>query len=425
MNIKAAINLDDVRAMAKRKLPRIAFDFIDGGSDDEHCLRRNREAFQQYRLLPRYLVDVTKRDQSTTLLGQRYASPFGISPTGLAGLFRPDADRLLAQAAAAANIPFLLSSAANGQLEDIARVAPEHVWFQMYCTSDETINADLVRRARAANVRVLVVSVDVPVNSNRERNRRNGFSRPFRMTPGVVLEAMAHPAWVIRYLRTGGIPMMRNWQPYAKEGASASEVADMYGTLTPAPMVNWGHMQRIREAWPGPMVLKGLLHPDDARQARALGVDALVVSNHGGRQLDMSPSPLEMLPAIRAAVGDDMELILDSGVRRGSDIVIARCLGAKFAVFGRPTLFGAAVAGQEGIAHTLQIVRKEIDMVMAQIGCASFDSLHAGYLWQPSQSTLPQTLPSAAAAGTAAPRAPIPTTPETTCEPSLTSHAVR
>lgn len=429
MNIKSAINLDDVRAMARRKLPRIAFDFIDGGSDDEHCLRRNREAFQQYRLLPRYLVDVTRRDQSTTLLGQRYASPFGISPTGLAGLFRPDADRLLAQAAAAADIPFLLSSAANGQLEDVARAAPEHVWFQMYCTSDENINADLVRRARAANVRVLVVSVDVPVNSNRERNRRNGFSRPFRMTPGVVLEALAHPAWVLRYLRTGGIPMMRNWQPYAKEGASASEVADMYGTLTPAPMVNWGHMQRIREAWPGPMVIKGILHPDDARQARALGVDALVVSNHGGRQLDMSPSPLEMLPAIRAAVGDDMELMLDSGVRRGSDIVIARCLGARFCVFGRPTLFGAAVAGQEGIAHTLQIVRKEIDMVMAQIGCASFDSLHAGYLWQPGQgvpaapgtTTAPQS--AASATGATPARAPLPTTQETPCEPS-TSHAV-
>jgi L-lactate dehydrogenase (cytochrome)/(S)-mandelate dehydrogenase len=251
----------------------------------------------------------------------------------------------------------------------------------MYCTSDEAINADLVRRAREAGVRVLVVSVDVPVNSNRERNRRNGFSRPCRMTPGVVLEALAHPAWVLRYLRTGGIPMMRNWQPYAKEGASAAEVADMYGTLTPAPMVQWQHLQRIREAWPGPLVVKGLMHPEDARQAVRLGVDALVISNHGGRQLDAAPSPLEVLPAIRAAVGHDVELLLDSGVRRGSDVVIARCLGAKFCLFGRPTLFGAAAAGAEGIARTLQIVRNEIDMVMAQIGCASFDTLHAGYLW--------------------------------------------
>lgn len=381
MNIQTALNLDDIRELARRKLPRIAFDFIDGGVDDEHCLRRNREAFQRYRLLPRYLVDVSRRDQSTVLLGRRYASPFGISPTGLAGLFRPDADRMLARAAAAANIPFLLSSASNGSLEEVVPAAPEHVWFQMYCTSNETINADLVRRARLAGVRVLVVSVDVPVNSNRERNRRNGFSRPFRMTPGVVLEALAHPAWVLRYLRTGGIPMMRNWQPYAPPGASASEVADMYGTLTPAPMVQWSHLQRIREAWSGPLVVKGLLHPDDARQAARIGVDGLVVSNHGGRQLDAAPSPLEMLPAIRAAVGDDVELLLDSGVRRGSDMVIARCLGAKFSLFGRPTLFGAAAAGEVGIARTLQIVRNEIDMVMAQIGCRAFDDLHAGYLW--------------------------------------------
>lgn len=381
MNIQSALNLDDIRELARRKLPRIAFDFIDGGADDEHCLRRNREAFQQYRLLPRYLVDVSKRDQSTVLLGRRYASPFGISPTGLAGLFRPDADRLLADAAAKANVPFLLSSASNGKLEDVIKVAPDHVWFQMYCTSDERINADLVRRARHAGVRVLVVSVDVPVNSNRERNKRNGFSRPFRLTPGVVLDAMAHPAWVLRYVRTGGIPMMRNWEPYAQPGASAAEVADMYSTLTPAPMVQWQHLQRIREAWAGPLVVKGLMHPDDARQAARMGVDALVVSNHGGRQLDAAPSPLEVLPAIRAAVGNDVELILDSGVRRGSDVVIARCLGARFCLFGRPTLFGVAAAGAAGIARTFQIVRSEIDMVMAQIGCGSFDQLNAGYLW--------------------------------------------
>jgi len=381
MNIRTAYNLDDIRELARRKLPRIAFDFIDGGSDDELCLRRNREAFQRYRLMPRYLVDVSKRDQSTTLLGRRYASPFGISPTGLAGLFRPDADRMLARAAAAADIPFLLSSAANCSLESVVKEAPDNVWFQMYCTTDEKINDDLVRRAAKAGVKVLTVSVDVPVNSNRERNKRNGFTRPLRMTPDVMLDAMAHPAWVLRYLRAGGIPMRQNWQPYAPPGASAPQVADMYGTLTPAPMVQWGHLQRIREAWSGPLVVKGLMHPEDARKAVSIGVDGLVISNHGGRQLDTAPSPLEVLPAIRAAVGDDVELILDSGVRRGSDIVIARCLGAKFAIFGRPTLFGAAAAGEAGIARVIQLVRSEIDMVLAQIGCRSFDALNREYLW--------------------------------------------
>ncbi len=381
MKLQDAINLDDLRVLARRKLPRIAFDFIDGGADDELCLKRNRAAFERYRLVPRYLRDVSRRDQSVVVFGRTYASPVGISPTGLAGLFRPDADLMLAAAAREANVPFLLSSAANAALEDAVAVAPEHVWFQMYCTTDETINADLVRRAVAAKVQVLVISVDVPVNSNRERNRRNGFSRPFRMTPGVVLEALGHPAWVLRYLRTGGIPMMRNWKPYAPDGANAGQVADLYGTLTPAPMVNWDTLRRIRAAWPGALVVKGLLHPDDAREAQRLGVDGLVVSNHGGRQLDAAPSPLEMLPAIRDAVGDKLELILDSGVRRGSDVVIARCLGARAVTFGRPTLYGVAAAGQAGATHALNIIRKEVDMVLGQIGCREFQALDDSYLW--------------------------------------------
>jgi (S)-mandelate dehydrogenase len=382
MNIQSAVNLEDMRLLARRYLPRIAFDFIDGGADDELCLKRNRDAFERYRLLPRYLRDVSQRDQSITLFGRTYASPIGISPTGLAGLWRPDADLMQAAAAREANVPFLLSSAANASLEDGMRVAPDHVWFQMYCTSDERINADLVQRAVKAQVGVLVISVDVPVNSNRERNRRNGFSRPLRMTPGVVLNAMGHPAWLLRYLRTGGIPMMRNWMNYATDGASAAQVADMYGTLTPAPMVSWEHLRRIRDAWRGPLVIKGLLHPDDAREAARMGVNGLVVSNHGGRQLDAAPSPLEMLPAICEAVGNQVELILDSGVRRGSDVVIARCLGAKTILFGRPSLYAVAASGQPGVARVLQIMRNEIDMVMAQIGCRSFEELNASYLWR-------------------------------------------
>lgn len=382
MSIQSAVNLEDLRRQAQRKLPRIAFDFIDGGADSEACLQRNRDAFARYRLIPRYLRDVSKRDQSVELFGHRYSSPIGISPTGLSGLFRPEADRMLAAAAREANVPFLLSSASNDSLEDVASVAPDNVWFQMYCTTNEAINTDLVQRAIKARVRVLVVSVDVPVNSNRERNKRNGFSRPLKMTPGVILEAMGHPTWVLRYLRAGGIPMMRNWLPYAPAGAKASVVADMYGTLTPAPMVSWAHIRKIREAWRGPLVIKGLLHPEDARQAVHLGAQGLVVSNHGGRQLDAAPSPLEMLPFIREAVGAHAELMLDSGVRRGSDLVIASCLGARSAIFGRPTLFGVAAGGQAGAARALAIIRSEVDMVLAQIGCTSFERLHEGYLWR-------------------------------------------
>lgn len=383
MKVQSAINLDDLRHLARRKLPRIAFDFIDGGVDDERCMARNREAFSQHRLVPRYLRDVSQLDQSVNLFGHRYASPIGISPTGLAGLWHPDADLLQAAAARQANVPFLLSSSSNASLEALIAIAPDNVWFQMYCTSDEAINADLVRRAIRAKVRVLVVTIDVPVNANRERNRRNGFARPFRMTPSVVFEALGHPAWVLRYLRTGGIPMMQNWQPYAPAGANAEQVADMFGTLTPAPMVTWDHFKRIRQAWSGPLLIKGLLHPEDAQHAIQLGAEGIVVSNHGGRQLDAAPSPIEVLPRIRQAVGPDPILIVDSGVRRGTDVVIARCLGANSAIFGRPPLYGVAAGGQAGVERALHIVRNEINMVLTQLGCARYEALEGSYLLEP------------------------------------------
>lgn len=402
MKIQSAINLDDLRRLARRKLPRIAFDFIEGGVDDERCLARNRAAFARHRLVPRYLRDVGRVDPSVRLFGHRYDSPVGISPTGLAGLWRPGADLMQAAAARQANVPFLLSSSSNASLEEAVAIAPDNIWFQMYCTRDDRINADMVRRAIAARVRVLVVTVDVPVNANRERNRRNGFSRPFRMTPGVVIEALGHPAWVLRYLRTGGVPMMRNWQPYAPAGAEAGQVADMFGTLTPAPGVGWQHVRRIREAWDGPLMIKGLLHPDDARGAVELGVNGIVVSNHGGRQLDAAPSPIDMLPAVREAVGPDTVLILDSGVRRGSDAVVARCLGADSVIFGRPSLYGVAVAGQAGAERALQIVRNEINMVLAQLGCGQYEALQSDYLQSPRPSLLPCVAPARHAPGDSA-----------------------
>lgn len=380
MNIDTAVNLDDLRQLAKRKLPKIAFDFIDGGTDDERGLARNREAFQRYKLIPRYLVDVSHRNQSVKLLGRTYASPFGISPTGMGGLFRANADLMLAEAAAAANIPYLMSSASNGSIEAAMEVAPHNTWFQLYCTQDERINEDMVRRARDLGVETLVITVDVPVAANRERDRRNGFSRPLKLSARTVLDGLGHPAWLVRYLMNGGIPVLGNWAPYAPKGASAGQVADLYGSLTPTPTVTWKTVERMRAAWQGNLALKGILHPDDALQAVNLGVNAIIVSNHGGRQLDAAPAPLEMLPVIRAAVGDRLELILDSGVRRGSDIIIGMCLGARFTIFGRPTLYGAAAAGRKGIQKAIDIVRKEIDKVMAQIGCTELASLQPGYL---------------------------------------------
>ena len=371
MSIDGALNFADLQRLAKRKLPRIIFDFVEGGVDDERCLARNRAAFDEYTLVPRCLVDVSKRSQAVELFGQRFDSPFGISPMGLAGLVHPGADLKLARAAAAANVPYLMSNASNASIEAAAKLAPDNAWFQVYATADERINGDMVRRARDLALRTLVVTVDVPVNSNRERNRRNGFSRPPKMTSSVIFEALLHPAWVLNFIRTGGIPMMENWAPYAPAGARTETVADLYGTLTPAPSMTWNKLDAIRSLWPGNLVIKGILDCADAVRAVDAGANGIIVSNHGGRQLDAAPSPIEVLPALKAAVGDRAELILDSGVRRGSDILIAIALGARMVLFGRPWLYGAAAGGERGIARAMDIMRREVDLVMGQSGCIS------------------------------------------------------
>jgi L-lactate dehydrogenase (cytochrome)/(S)-mandelate dehydrogenase len=378
--IDSAINIDDLKRMAKRRLPKIMFDFIEGGVEDEVGLRTNSDAFRKIKLVPRYYVDTTKRNQHATLFGRTYASPFGIAPTGMAGAFRKDAELYLAQAAKDADVPYLMSGASNASMEQGAKLAGKNMWYQIYGARDRKVAADLVKRAIDCGLTTLAVTCDVPVSSNRERNRRNGFVRPLRMTLPTILEAMLHPAWVINYYRTGGLPMLGNWQPYAADNATPDEVADLFAKQTPDPSQTWGDLEAIRRAWPGKLLLKGVMHPEDARIATGLGVDGLIVSNHGGRQLDMMPSPLDVLPMIRAAVGPDVPLLLDSGVRRGSDIVAALCLGANFVLTGRATLYGATAGGLDGVRKAVSILQREIDLVLGQIGAVSLDALGPQFL---------------------------------------------
>jgi L-lactate dehydrogenase (cytochrome)/(S)-mandelate dehydrogenase len=380
MTIDRAINFDDLRRAAKRRVPRVVFDFAEGGLEDEQGLARNETAFHHHRLVPRYLVDVAKRDQSTGLFGRRYASPFGIAPTGLAGLFRPGADLMLAEAAAAANIPYIMSGASNETIEAAARIAPDHTWYQLYAARDPKVTEDLIRRAREAGLSTLVLTVDVPIGSKRERNIRNGFIRPYKLKPTIVLEALRHPGWIANYLRHGGMPVFGNWAPYARPGAGANEVADFLSSQTPFPGQTWRDFETYRRLWPRTLVIKGIMHRDDAVRAAELGADGIMISNHGGRQLDRAPSPLEVLPAIKAAVGDKLTLMLDSGVRRGADVVIARCLGARFIFVGRATLYGTAAAGFAGARRAIDILRGEIDLVLAQMGCPVFDDLGPAWL---------------------------------------------
>jgi len=379
MKIDQAINIEDLRRMAKRRLPKVIFDFIEGGLEDEEGLARNEAVFRRYGILPRYLVDIAKRDPSTELFGRRYALPFGIAPTGLAGLFRPDGDLMLAGAAGAADIPYIMSGASNATIEEAASVAPEHTWYQLYGARDRNISEHLIKRSRDAGLTTLVLTVDVPVNSKRERNIRNGFVRPYKLKPSIMLEALLHPGWIIDYLRTGGTPIFGNWAPYANAGADANAVSEFLATQTPSTQT-WHDLEAYRRLWPGKLVVKGILHPDDARRAAELGVDGIMVSNHGGRQLDRAPSPLDMLPTIKAAVGERLTLMLDSGIRRGSDIVIAHCLGASFTFVGRATLYGAVAGGPAGIRRAIAILRTEIDLVMAQMGCPSWDQLGPQWL---------------------------------------------
>ena len=378
MQLDRAINLDDLRRMAKRRLPKIAYDFIEGGADDEEGLERATDAFRKWRIVPRFLVDVTNRQQKTTLFGREYDSPFGIAPTGIAGLFRPGADMMLAEAARDANIPFIMSGTGTGSIEELGRLAPEHGWYQIYLAKDWKISQGMVERARDAGLSTLVLTVDVPCGSNRERNVRNGFSRPLKMSLRTRLEALLHPGWMREYFRTG-TPMFHNWAPYGPIGGTADEVAD-FVVAQSYPALTWGEVEKLRRLWPRNLVLKGIMHPDDARRAADAGVDGIMVSNHGARQLDRSPAPLEVLPAIDEAVGDRMTLMLDGGVRRGSDALIAQCLGAKFVFMGRSTLYGVAAAGKPGAEKAIAIMRREIDLAMAQMGCPSIDRLGPDFL---------------------------------------------
>jgi len=373
MAMNGVVNIDDLRKLAKRRLPKIAYDFIEGGTDDEVGLVTNEQAFRKARIVPRYLVDVSTRDQSTTLFGRTYSSVIGIAPTGLASLFRRGADLMLAEAAREANVPFIMSGSSTASIEDLGKLAPDHGWYQLYSAKDQSVSEDMIKRAGDAGLRTLVFTVDVPEGSNRERNVRNGWGRPLKLTWKTKFEALRHPAWMMEWMKHG-TPFFDNWAKYAGPDATAEKVADLVAYQNRGPM-SWKHVERYRELWKGNFVLKGIMHPDDAIRAQALGVDGIMVSNHGARQLDIAPSPLEVLPAIRDAVGDKMTVMLDGGIRRGMDAVVALCLGAKFVFVGRPTLYGVAAGGTPGAAKALAIFRREIDITMAQMGAAKIADL--------------------------------------------------
>ena len=371
-----ACSIADLRRLAQRRLPRALFDFYDGGAEDEATLRANRAAFEAVALRPRVLVDVSQVDTRIRLLGAPSALPLAIAPTGAPGFGWPGADIAIAQAAAAAGIPYALSSSGTTSIEKLARAAPGRLWFQAYVLRDQAYFEQMIGRAEAAGYEALMITVDLPVGGKRERDFRNHFSIPFRFTPRNLLDFALHPRWAARIARHG-MPQMETLSGLAQAGhgpgkppsasASASAIASSVGRNYD-PGFDWQRLAAVRRLWPRRLIVKGVAHPDDAARLVGLGVDALVVSNHGGRQLDGGAATLQLLPAVVAAVQGRVPVWVDGGVRRGADVVKALALGAQAVLVGRATLYGAVAAGGPGAQRALAILRDEIERTMRLCG---------------------------------------------------------
>ena len=355
------ITVEDYRKLAARRLPRMVFDYLDGGAEGERGLARNLGAFANVRLRPRRLVDVSRRDLSIELFGRRQNLPLVIAPTGLNGALWPDRDVLLARAAAA-GIPFVLSTAATTTIEDVADRAGGDLWFQLYVVQRPLAEA-LTKRALAAGYKTLVLTVDVSVNGKRERDLRNGFAIPFRPSARSVLDAARRLAWLLRQVRHG-LPQLANFGDAGRKGDVNAQAALMKRQMDAS--FAWNDLDALRQSWPHVLVVKGICRVEDAKRCEALGVDAVVLSNHGGRQLDDTPAPLAL---IRGTAGQlSRPVLTDSGIRRGADVVKSVALGASAVMLGRATLYGLAARGGAGVAHVLDILRAEIDTTLALLG---------------------------------------------------------
>ncbi|WP_353173710.1 alpha-hydroxy acid oxidase [Paracandidimonas soli] len=365
--MKRIFSLNDFEQPARRKLPRQLFSYIYNGADEERTMKDNRKAFDRYAFVPRLLTGVSEREQKITLFGQEYASPFGISPVGLSAMWCYRGDVVLAEAAQENNIPAVMSGASLIPMETVAKAAP-NTWFQAYMPGDPARVEALITRIANAGFKTLVITADLPVQVNPENYLRNGFSTPLRPSLRLAWDGISHPRWLFgtffRTLARHGMPHFENWR--AERGAPILS-ATVERDFQARDHLDWSHLQRVRELWKGPLLLKGILSAGDAAIATGMGVDGLIVSNHGGRQVDSAISPMEVLPEIVRAAGG-ATIIMDSGIRRGSDVLKALALGARCVFLGRPFNYAATVGGKEGVNHAISILRTEIHRNMALLG---------------------------------------------------------
>jgi (S)-mandelate dehydrogenase len=364
--ILRAWNIEDLRRIAQKRLPRGIFDFFDGAAEDEITLGANRAAFERVRLAPKALTGVAQIDTSTTILGARSKLPIAIGPTGGVGFGWPYADVGIARAAAAAGIPYTLSTMATASIERIAREAGGRLWFQAYIFRQRDMTMGLIERAQRIGYEALMVTVDVPVGGKRERDFRNDFAIRFQFTPRNVLDFASRPLWVWSILRHG-MPVLENVVGLAPEAKTTAEIASSVGQFWDADF-DWDGLKAMRDRWPRKMLVKGILRADDAERLAAMGIDAVVVSNHGGRQLDGAVATLDALPPIVRAVKGRMSVLVDGGVRRGVDAVKAVALGAEAVMLGRATLYGGCAAGEAGATRAVEILRDELVRAMQLSG---------------------------------------------------------
>lgn len=369
------LSLADFETAAARHLPRPIFGYVSGACEDCHSLRGNRDVFSEYEFIPRVLVDVSARTQSVSLFDHQYSMPFGMAPMGISSMSAYRGDVVLAEAAQRANIPAIMSGSSLIRMEEVAEAAPQ-TWFQAYLPGKVEQIAPLIDRVAAAGFKTLVVTVDTAAAANRENNIRTGFSTPLRPSLRLAWEGISHPSWLfgtfIKTLMRHGMPHFEN--SFATRGAPIMS-ANVMRDFSTRGHLTWEHVKQIRAKWKGPMVLKGILHPSDAALARQYGMDGLIVSNHGGRQLDSATSPLRVLPQILEQFKDG-PVMLDSGVRRGGDVLKALALGAQCVFLGRPFNYAAAVGGPAGVDHAISLLQQEISRNMAMMGITSLEELN-------------------------------------------------
>ncbi len=368
-------SVQDLKLRAKKRLPKFAFDYIDGAIDEEHGKWRNRHAWHDILLTPRYLTDIQQIDTGCTLFGHRYSLPFGVSAVGLGNMMWPGAEKALATAAQRANLPYMLSTFSTTPLETIAKVAPDVCWFQLYVPKREAVLEDILQRVAQAGFNVLVVTLDIPVGAKRNRELKNNLKLPFRVTPAMIWQAMTHPTWTLATLRAG-TPDFVNVQAYRDNANQnlASFISDF--TMAGVPLEC---IKKIRDLWKKPLVIKGIQHEANAQALLEIGVDGLQLSNHGGRQLDAAPTSVATLKQL-AKLKPSTSLLVDSGLRNGIDVLRAKALGADMAFMGRPFFYSMGALGARGADHLMAIYQDEITRSLQQIGCHRFEDLDASWL---------------------------------------------